>query len=181
MRRLALLLALLAFACDQSSAPKRSDLKPAASEPQGAPAIEVVRIVSQKLSTTDRLPAELTAYQQVAIYPRVSGFVEEIPVDRGSIVHRGQLLARLSAPELIAQRAEAQAKESSDRATYQRLKEAAKTPGAVASNELEVAGDVFNADQNRVQSLRTLEGYLVVSAPFDGVVSERDVHTGALV
>jgi len=138
MRKLALLLALLAFACDWSSAARKSDLKPA-SEPQRAPPIEVVSVISQKLSVTDYLPAELTPYQAVAIYPRVSGFVEDIPVDRGSVVHRGQLLARLSAPELAAQRAEAQAKVSADRATYQRLKEAAETPGAVAKNELELA------------------------------------------
>jgi RND family efflux transporter MFP subunit len=181
MRRLALLLALLALTCDQSSAPKRSDLKPAASKPPGAPVIEVVRIISQTLSTTDYLPAELTPHQAVTIYPRVSGFVEDIPVDRGSIVHRGQLLARLSAPELIAQRAEAQAKMSADRATYERLKEAAKTPGAVAKNEIELAEGALKADSERVRSLRTLEGYLTITAPFEGIITERDVHPGALV
>src|SRR5713101_6191355 len=137
MRKWVFLLALLAFACNRPSAAKGPELRRQAGEPKGEP-IEVVKVISQKLCTTDQLPAELTPYQAVAIYPRVSGFVEEIPVDRGSVVHRGHLLARLSAPELMAQRAEAQAKTSADRATYQRLKEASKTPGAVAKNELEL-------------------------------------------
>jgi RND family efflux transporter MFP subunit len=97
------------------------------------------------------------------------------------VVRRGALLAQLSAPELFAQRAEADAKASADRATYQRLREAAKTKGAVAENELELAQDTLKADSERVSSLKTLEGYLTVTAPFDGIVTERDVHPGALV
>lgn len=180
MRKSALLLALLAFACNRPSAAKGPELRQQAGEPQGR-TIEVVKVLSQKLSTTDRLPAELTPYQAVAIHPRVSGFVEEIPVDRGSVVHRGELLARLSAPELIAQRVEAQAKMSADRATYQRLKDAANTPGAVAKNEMELAQDALEADLERVRSLKTLEGYLTITAPFDGIITERNVHPGALV
>jgi RND family efflux transporter MFP subunit len=116
----------------------------------------------------------------VAIYPRVSGFVEEIAVDRGSVVRHGQLLARLSAPELLYRRAEAERKVSADRATWQRLGQAAKTPGAVASNEVEVAQDTLKADMERVRALRTLEGYLTITAPFNGIITERDAHPGAL-
>lgn len=181
MRRWVLLAALLACACNGSSSANGPELRQQAEEPHGGPSIEVVKVVARKLATIDYLPAELTSYQSVAIYPRVSGFVEKIPVDRGSVVRRGQLLARLSAPELLAQRAEADAKASADRATYQRLKEAAKTKGAVAENELELAEDALKADSERVRSLETLEGYLTIRAPFDGIITERDVHPGALV
>jgi membrane fusion protein (multidrug efflux system) len=157
MRKWLLLFALAVIGCDGSSAARGPELRQQSGQSQTAPTLEVVKVVSQKLSTTDYLPAELTPYQAVSIYPRVNGFVEEIPVDRGSIVNRGQLLVRLSAPELIAQRAEAQAKMSADYATYRRLKEAAKTTGAVAPN------------------------YLTVTAPFDGIITQRDVHPGALV
>ena len=176
-----LLLTVVAFACDGSLTAKGPELRRQTGKPQSGPTIEVVEVISQKLSTIDYLPAELTPYQAVAIYPRVSGFVEDISVDRGSVVRRGQLLARLSAPELFAQRAEAQAKVSTDRATYERLKRASNTPGAVAKNELELAGGAFKADSERVRSLRTLENYLTITAPFDGIVTERDVHPGALV
>lgn len=172
-------LALLSLACNRSSASNGDSNQSGAGA--RAPQVEVVRVVSQKLSTSDSLPGELTAYQTVAIYPRVKGFIEEIPVDRGSVMRRGELIARLSAPELAAQRAEAEAKMSGDKATYEGLKLAASTPGAVAKNELHLAQDALKADLERVRSLRTLESYLIVTAPFDGVITERDVHTGALV
>jgi membrane fusion protein (multidrug efflux system) len=83
-------------------------------------AVEVVPVVSQRLETTTRLPAEIYAYESVALYPRVNGFVEDVLVDRGSAVRKGQLLARLSAPELTAQRAEAESKLAAARSTFER-------------------------------------------------------------
>jgi len=130
-------------------------------------------------------------------------------VDRGSRVKTGQLIARLVAPEIASQRAEAQAKVQSaeaqrieaearlaaDESTYQRLRAAAATPGVVSGNDLEVAQRTAEADRSRVKSLedsenaakqalrsvQEIEGYLRITAPFDGVVTERNVHPGALV
>jgi len=171
--------------------------------------VEVTKVVSRKLAITVRLPGELQPYEVVAIYPKVTAFVDSISVDRGSHVKTGQLMARLVAPELAAQRAEAQSKlqgaeaqrgESearlaSDESTYQRLKAASATPGVVAGNDLQVAQKAVDADRARLESVREgaqaarsasqsvseIEGYLQVRAPFDGIVTERNVHPGALV
>ncbi len=155
----------------------------AASPPRdpGPPAVEVVPIVARRIETTTRLPAEISAYETVALYPRVSGFVDEILVDRGSAVRKGQLLARLSAPEVVAQRAEAQSRVAAARSTYERTRAAAATPGAVAKHDLEVAAAELEAEQARLAALQTLESYLVVRAPFDGMITARNVHPGALV
>jgi RND family efflux transporter MFP subunit len=177
--RTALLAIMLALAgCEHS--PDSTPAATAAPEPSAA-TVEVVAVTSAKLDTTARLPGELAPYEMVALYPRVNGFVEEIPVDRGSVVHRGQLLARLSAPELASQRAEAESKLSAVRSTFERTRAAADTPGAVAKHDLEVSEAAVKADEARVQSLKTLESYLSVRAPFDGVITERNVHPGALV
>jgi RND family efflux transporter MFP subunit len=133
------------------------------------------------LHLTASLPGELTPYEAVAIYPRVTGFVEQIPVDRGSVVRKGALLARLSAPELAAQRAEAESKTAGNQSTVERLRAASSTPGVVAGHDIELAEAALNAEKARVSSLKTLESYLVVRAPFDGVITERSVHPGALV
>ncbi len=174
-----------------------------------APTVDVVRTVSQQLNITVRLPGELWPYEVVAVYPKVTGFVDWIGVDRGSRVKTGQLIARLVAPEIISQRAEAQAKVQSaeaqrieaeaklaaDESTYQRLRAAAATPGVVSGNDLEVAQKTAEADRSRVKALednenaarqalrsvQDIEGYLRITAPFDGVVTERNVHPGALV
>lgn len=173
------------------------------------PTVEVAKVTSKKLSIATRLPGELQAYEAVAVFPKVTAYVDAISVDRGSRVKAGQLMARLVAPEVAAQRAEAQsklqaaeaqraeaeAKLASDQSTYERLKSASATPGVVAGNDLEIAQKGAEADRARLQALREsaeaaksalksvteIEGYLQVRAPFDGIVTERNVHPGSLV
>jgi RND family efflux transporter MFP subunit len=175
VKRLSLLL-LLVSACDRSGAEP-----PAAAAPATPVSVEVVPVASETLHLTATLPGELTPYEMVAIYPRVTGFVEDIRVDRGSNVKKGAILARLSAPELAAQRTEAESKSAGDRSTVDRLRAASSTPGAVAGHDIELAESTLKAQEARASSLKTLESYLVVRAPFDGVVTERNVHPGALV
>ncbi len=158
-----------------------SGQKQPASVKTAAPFVDVVRVVSKQLSETERLPAELTPWQVVAIYPKVQGFVEHIDVDRGSIVREGQILVQISAPELLAQTAQAQATMVGDQATYRRLLKASHTPGSVSANELELAEQAYRSDQERVRSLKTLAGYLTIRAPFSGIITERNIHPGALV
>lgn len=146
-----------------------------------APAIEIAKVIAKPLDTVMHLEGELTPYEGVALHARTSGYVASVPVDRGTRVKKGQLLATLVAPELNAQRAEAQAKLAGDKSTLERLRAAAQTQGAVAGNEVELANTAVQADQARVDAVRALEQYLIVTAPFDGVVTERNVHPGALV
>ncbi len=174
---LALSLTAIIVGCKSAPTP---DVQSTAAAPEVSQ-VEVVAAVSHNLSTTDRLPAELIPWEQVAIYPKVQGYVEEIPVDRGSIVHLGQLLVRLSAPELLAQTAQAEATMAGDEATYRRLVKASETPGATSPNEVELARQAYKADRDRVRQLKSLAGYLEITAPFNGIISERNVHPGALV
>jgi membrane fusion protein, multidrug efflux system len=172
------------------------------------PTIEVARVISQKLETQVRLPGEILPYEQVDVFAKVTGFVKWIGVDRGSKVRKGEVIARLEAPELVAQRAEAdskfqsaqsqlasaRAKLAADQGTFERLKAAAKTPGVVAPNDLEIAQRAMESDQATVTALEKsaqasedalravseLEAYLDIAAPFDGQVTTRFVHPGAL-
>lgn len=171
--------ALLACAsCDRRDDAARVTPVPAAAAEES---LEVVRVASQPLDTVIRLEGDLSAYQSVAIFARVSAFVSTVAVDRGSIVSKGDRLAQLVAPELTAQRTESEATKRASESNYARLKEAAKTPGTVAGNELEAAAAAAAANAAKVEALRALERYLTVTAPFDAVVTERNVHPGALV
>jgi len=189
-----------------------SGSSPAAGANAGAasiPTVEVTRVVSRKLAITVRLPGELQPYEVVAVFPKITSFVDWIGVDRGSAVKAGQLMVRLVAPEIAAQRGEAQsklhaavaqrlesaAKLASEQGTYERLKTASGTPGVVAGNDLEVAQKAVEGSRARLnaaeesekaakaalQSIIEVQGYLQVRAPFDGVVTERNAHPGALV
>ncbi|GGA80025.1 RND transporter MFP subunit [Edaphobacter acidisoli] len=171
--------------------------------------VDTVRVISKRLNMEINLPGELQPYEEVRIFPRVSGYLKWIGVDRGSVVKQGQLVAVLEAPEIVAQKAEAQAKVfsaenqrlaseaklSADESTYERLKDAAKTPGVISDEELDVAQRTAEGDRARVVALRNtveaaranlrsaleMESYLRIIAPFDGVVTKRNVHPGALV
>jgi membrane fusion protein (multidrug efflux system) len=100
-------LSLLAMAGCHGNAPTQTSEKAA---PAGPQTVEVVKVAEQPLDVTLSLPGELTSYQTVALYSRVTGYVKSITVDRGSRVRAGQQLATLEAPELVAQRSEAQSK-----------------------------------------------------------------------
>ncbi|MFN0086168.1 MAG: efflux RND transporter periplasmic adaptor subunit [Blastocatellia bacterium] len=174
--------ALLLAACGGGK-PNAAETKPAAG---GAPpTVTVTSVLSQELSRQLRLPGELQPFQDVMLYPKVQGFIEWIGVDRGSVVGAGQLLVRLSAPELgsqrkeaearaggaqaqrleaearvsslRAQRLEAEARFAAGRATWQRLKSASATPGVVSGNELENAQRTMEAEEARVQAYKENE------------------------
>ena len=173
-----------------------------------AHAADLAPVISRRAARTVDLPAEILPYLSVGIHAKVAGFVDRVLVDRGSIVRQGELLAQLSAPELRAQIAEAEsqvqaaeaerlqaeAQLAAAQATFDRLKKAAETPGAIAGNELiqaekqveaarALAGSrvqAVRAAQAAVQARKDLEAYLRITAPFDGVVTERLAHPGAL-
>src|SRR5438132_13602640 len=73
---------------------------------QESQSVAVVAVVAKNIARVIQLPGELVPYQSIFLHARVAGYVEEITVDRGSQVKTGQLLVKLSAPELAAQLAE---------------------------------------------------------------------------
>jgi RND family efflux transporter MFP subunit len=199
---------LIAISCgNEQSIQKQTPNSATAS--QSVAQVEVAPVKTQKLSTTINLPAELLPYESVEIYSKVTGFVKSIRVDRGSRVKAGELLAELEAPEIVAQQAQAEAayqsaqsqfaagraKLAADRTTFQRMSVAAKVPGVVAGNDLDIAQQAAQADEANVAALEKtaaaaqealkavaqLESYLNITAPFDGQVTTRFVHPGALV
>jgi membrane fusion protein, multidrug efflux system len=174
-----------------------------------APAQELAPVVSKPISRTVELPGEFLAFQTVAIHAKAPGYVDRVLVDRGSVVKQGELLAELTAPEMNAQIAEGESKVQASEAervqaeaqlaaaqsTYDRLKKAAETPGAIAGNELiqaekqvDAARALINSRQQAtraaeaaVRSQKDLLSYLKIRAPFEGIITERMVHPGALV
>src|SRR5262249_42890110 len=128
--------------------------------------VDVVRVVAKPVEREVKLPGEFQPYLAVPIVAKVTGFVKQIEVDRGSAVKQGQLLATLEAPEMQAQiveaeskaqavelqRAEAEARLAAAQSTYERLKAASATPGVVAENDVIVAQKSAEAAQALVRS-----------------------------
>jgi RND family efflux transporter MFP subunit len=179
------------YACSSGAATE----KKAADKPAAIAHYELAPVKKHGVSESVKLPAQLTAYQEVSIFPKVNGYVQAVLVDIGSKVHKGQLLMTLQDPELehtsVQARekyARAQADYTISKENYSRLLEASQTKGAISPMDLASAkakmqadSALCNAERASWEMEKAILSYLQVTAPFDGVITERNVHPGALV
>lgn len=189
-----LLLGSIAISSCNSSEGNTNE-KPAAAAIAATPATEVFVLERGQLSTSLQLPGELTAFQQADLYAKENSYVRKIYADIGSTVKQGQLLALLDAPELNSRLAAAasrlksqEALYTASNALYKRLYETSKTPGTISPNDLEQAEAKRDADLAQLEAAKAaykevtvIRDYLEIRAPFAGVVSARNVNTGAYV
>jgi membrane fusion protein (multidrug efflux system) len=185
-----------------------SEEKKTAKEPE-TQKVAIAEVQTMRPSKEIMLPGELKPWNRVSLYAKVKGFIRDVRVDRGSQVRKGQVLAVLDAPEVLSELSLAQAQMQSQEAalieqnarlrasrlTYQRLVQTSKVEGAVSLHELDQAQARMQADSATVavatgniqagrsnyQTKKELRQYLTITAPFDGVITERNVSAGALV
>lgn len=162
---------------------------------EAAPKIETFEIKKEKLSSEIQLPAELSGFRQVDLYAKVASFVKELKVDIGTQVKEGQLLIVLEAPEISSQLAAAQSRLHSQEAiytasnsTYNRILETSKVEGTISKNDLDVALARKSSDYAQLQAakasykeIQIIQEYLQIRAPFNGIVTARNINTGAYV
>jgi len=154
-----------------------------------------ITLKAQTLSGMIRLPGQFKPFEEVSLFAKVNGFVKQVLVDRGSRVHKGQVLAWLEAPEMESQVQTANSKYIAvqqaaiqSREKYSRLKAAAAEPGAVSQLDLDNAlarmkadDAVMSSEKANLASVNSIKDYLRITAPFDGVISQRNISAGALV
>lgn len=196
--KLITLSSILATALLCSCRSKENSIKKETSDPEVAvevPSTEVFAVQKGRLSSSLQMPGELIAYQQVDLYAKENSFVKKLYVDVGSEVKTNQLLVTLEAPELGSQLAGALSNIKSreaiylaSKANYDRLNETSKTPGTISPNDLEQADARKNSDLAQLEAAKAaykqimeLQGYLQIRAPFNGVITARNVNPGAYV
>jgi RND family efflux transporter MFP subunit len=172
------------------------------------PRIRVARIKSADEIAIARLPATTLAFTAANIFARASGYVEKRYLDIGDRATRGQLLAEITAPELDHQIAQAeatlaqlqaaqlQAQANLDLAqvTWNRnnplvskgwfsQQQGVNDVQTLKAQEaaLSVAQANVTAQQGQLQVLRQQKAYQRVVAPFDGVITQRNIDVGSLV
>ncbi|MEI3799324.1 MULTISPECIES: efflux RND transporter periplasmic adaptor subunit [unclassified Chitinophaga] len=157
--------------------------------------VKIIHLQKSQLDASLKLPGEIKPFQFADLYAKVNSYVKNVNVDLGSQVTAGQVLATLDAPEMNTQLLEAQSrlhtKEAmfrASRATYERLLKTSKVPGTISPNDLDMAFEKMSADSAELLSSRSsyhevqqMLGYLVIRAPFSGVISQRNVHPGTYV
>jgi RND family efflux transporter MFP subunit len=157
----------------------------------------VVRTIAPKASAGAEgleLPGQLQAYNEALIYARVPGYLKSWNQDIGAKVKAGQLLAVIDAPELDQELAQAKANLTTVQAnlklakvTAERFMDLAGDDAVSKQDADEKSGDLaaktaaVQAAEANVQRLQALGGFKRITAPFDGVVTERNANIGALV
>ena len=140
------------------------------------------------------LPGETVAVETAAINARASGYIAERHVDIGSHVKAGDVLAVIRAPELDREEARAQAALAQARANLSLARITARRSGGLVGGGA-VSQQNFDADritqqaQNAAQAAADAalavsaqrRAYTIITAPFDGVVTARNVEKGDLV
>jgi RND family efflux transporter MFP subunit len=175
---------------------RRTELRELAAETerQAVPSVAVVHPAAGLPQEDLALPGTLQAYVESPIYARTSGYLRSWYHDIGSRVRKGERLAELETPEVDQQLAQARADLATARAnarladvTATRLLEVLKTNGVsrqeadTAQGELEAKRAAAESAAANVRRLEETESFKHVVAPFDGVVTRRNVDIGTLV
>jgi membrane fusion protein, multidrug efflux system len=163
-------------------------------ERETIPTVAVVNPLAEKPDEELVLPGSLQAYEESPIYARTSGYLVRWYKDIGSKVSKGDLLAKIDAPEVdqelnqtkaARQQMLAQlelAKISADR--WENLRKSDSVSAQEADQQTsgykQAQANLAAADAN-VRRLEQLEGFKDVYAPFSGVLTRRNVDPGALI
>lgn len=163
-------------------------------ERNAIPNVAVVHPSLEKADETLMLPSTLQAFQESPIYARTNGYLVEWKKDIGSKVAKGELLARIDAPELDQELMQARATREQVAAQLQLAQmsvlrwQSLRSAGAVSQQETDTQVSTFEqakanvaaADAN-VRRLEQLESFKNIYAPFGGVLTRRNVDVGALI
>ena len=203
-----LLAAGLAFGASRSYSQQREVMATAEQIRDFVPSVRVATVRASDATVLVTLPATTSAFVVANMYARASGYIDKRYVDIGDRVKEGQLLAEIVAPELDHQIAQAEATLGQLRAaveqahanknlaqvTWDRDKGLVEkgwvTPqqgdiDRFTLNAREAALGVAQANvaaqQAQLKVLYQQKAYQRVVAPFDGVVTQRNVDVGDLV
>jgi membrane fusion protein (multidrug efflux system) len=128
------------------------------------------------------LAGEAMANQEVKLYAMSNGYVKMWKYDIGDMVKRGEILAELGNPELLEEQEKAKAELDGVTAIYNRLESVyKKTPELVPLQQVDEAKAKYLSALAALNAINSQISYLAIHAPFDGVITNRYVDTGAVV
>ncbi|RUL80099.1 efflux RND transporter periplasmic adaptor subunit [Dyella choica] len=160
-------------------------------------AITTVATITPKASPGDQdltLPGTVASWQDAQVYARTTGYVAKWYVDIGAKVKKGQRLADLDTPDVDNQLLQGKAQMRTDQANLAFAKVTADryaklaTQGLVAQQladqymaQYRAGTATVQADEANVARLQSLQDFKFIHAPYDGIVTQRNLNIGALV
>lgn len=175
------------------------------------PETTTVRVVEVRRTAREQeltLPGTTLADQQTPLYARINGYLKSYSFDLGDKVRKGQLIAEIDSPEVdqqlrqaratlgVAQAAQLQAQANQElakvaadrwaalvkeRAVSQQEADEKRLTLAAREADVEASRAQVHAQEANVKRLEELSSFKVIQAPFDGVITARNVEVGTLV
>src|SRR6202165_1828511 len=161
---------------------------------QAIPTVALAQLIPGGTHQTLTLPGNIQPFNRAAIFARVNGYVKSWDHDIGTAVKAGQVLATIDAPDLDQQLSQAKATLASVRANHQIASLTANRNNILLQKQIvaqqladQTTADekakeaVVDANQANVRQLEAMQSFKTLSAPFDGVVTARNVELGMLI
>src|SRR5712672_3362013 len=161
---------------------------------QAIPTVALAQLTPASLPPTLTLPGNIQPFNRAAIFARVNGDVKSWDHDIGSPVKSGQALATIDAPDLDQQLGQAKATLASVRANLQIASLTANRNNILLQKQIvaqqladQTTADatakeaVVDANEANVRQLEAMQSFKTLAAPFDGVVTARNVEIGQLI
>src|ERR1700716_1338627 len=161
---------------------------------QSIPTVALAQPIAGSSQQTLTLPGNVQPFNRAAIFARVNGYVKSWDHDIGSPVKAGQVLASIDAPDLDQQLGQAKATLASVKANHQIASLTANRNNILLQKQIvaqqladQTAADakakeaVVDANEANVRQLEAMQSFKTLSAPFDGVVTARNVELGMLI
>jgi RND family efflux transporter MFP subunit len=159
--------------------------------------VEVVKVVSPTLTEPTQeilLPGTTQAFTDASLFARTNGYVKAWHFDIGARVKKGQLLAEIETPEVDQQLQQARADLETAQANLRQAEITAERwkglldSGSVSQQETDVAVNALsamkatvNSNAANVRRLEQLQGFEKIYAPFDGIITARNLDIGVLI
>ncbi|HZC96822.1 MAG TPA: efflux RND transporter periplasmic adaptor subunit, partial [Bradyrhizobium sp.] len=158
------------------------------------PTVSLAQLVPGPPHQMLTLPGNIQPYNKAAMFARVNGYLKSWDHDIGSAVKAGQVLATVDAPDVDQQLGQAKATLASVRANLQIATLTANRNNILLKKQIvaqqladQTTADatakeaVVDANEANVRQLEAMQSFKTLAAPFDGVVTARNVEIGQLV
>ena len=157
--------------------------------------VKVFVLTTDSAQKTISLPGELLPNENAQLRAKIQGYIKKLNADIGSKVSKGQVLALIDAPEINTRVQELNEKVNAARSRYrsskdyfERINTASKTDGVIAPSELQRTKNQMLADSSEynaalfaASSYRQVGNYLAIVAPYNGIISKRNIEVGSFV
>lgn len=161
---------------------------------QAIPTVDLAEFISVQPIQTLTLPGNIQPFNKAAIFARVNGYVRTWQHDIGTPVKAGEVLATIDAPDLDQQFSQAKATLESVRANLQIATLTANRNNVLVEKQVvaqqmadQTSADakakqaVVDANEANVRQLEAMQSFKALTAPFDGIVTARNVELGMLI